>query len=1114
MITANSHAIEHLNFSVKNPFPVCRQELLTIDPELPLSFFDDEKKFLTKKVEISCMNELINQTHADGLNAMSEFFHKDFPKIEQEIYAKNFVQKENYKEQLKKMNDSLLSCQKRTEHLHELAALASESVYDGGVIPDGYKLEDTFTYPDSDVRIYLLTPTQTDLPPIIACAGTKSINSGLSDLSFGADQLSNSKIKFLQWVNKLSESGTKELIITGHSLGGGLAQGLAAMLPVDHKLKTHVVTFNGFGGKDAVRAYEKIHGELENKKELDKFQPLRDAISYRMENDPVSLIGRRFGEVRVIPKTHIFLRVLSNHSIQTINKDIKDTPHLLSHTKIDHDDESSGPISVAVMGISSAKAALNATGAYIAELTDKACTKPFDPNAKRLNDRCEPFANADECYQEGVKAKADNNLVLAMAKFKIGCNLCHKDACIEYAVTNKIVGNKSDTLRIAKRGCDLGDANACIEAGKLTKDKLDDYYVALGCAYGERPLCEFSSNPEFTMQYNVLKDTLCRNVKNLHSCELLYLLNLESNSNDSKRMDRIKLLISKKDSDKNSVNSSGSSLLLSATEQGNLELAKLLLNEGADPNKKNELGETPLHTAVGLGNLELTKLLLNKGAKINIENREAIAPLFYATSTKNIEITKFLLSKGANTEIVNDYGVTPLLDAVANGNFEIVKILLEHKAKLEVKDSNGNTPLLKAVADGNLEMVKLLLAGGAKPEEENAFGDRALLIAASRGNLDIVKLLLENAKLDLKNQSGDTPLLAACASGNLEMLKLFIAKGASLEVKNNTGVTPLLNASSTGNIEMVNFLLEHNANINTKDNMSITPLHNAVRSQDFAIAKLLIQKGAKIDEQDIGGSSALHLAIRNGNSEMAKLLINNNARLDMRENDDTPPLLVAVLKGNIELTNLLIDKGANIEVKENGKGNEGFNPLLQSIASGNIDLMKLLFEHGAKTDVTSTNGDTPLLLATANGDLEMVKYLVDKGLSVDVKNNTGYTPILNAASKGNLEMIKFLEKNGAPIDTVNNYNTTPLTEAASSGNLEIVKYLVERGARVQVTNKGEKTPLNFAILSGNLEMVKFLVEHKAKINQDMLKDASPEITQYLQTKTEDPFDVLNTKNKK
>ena len=70
--------------------------------------------------------------------------------------------------------------------------------------------------------------------------------------------------------------------------------------------------------------------------------------------------------------------------------------------------------------------------------------------------------------------------------------------------------------------------------------------------------------------------------------------------------------------------------LYHAVNNGNLEIVKLLVENGADVNVKNVVGQTPLHEAARCGYFEIVKYLIDKGADINAYDCVERTPLDYA----------------------------------------------------------------------------------------------------------------------------------------------------------------------------------------------------------------------------------------------------------------------------------------------------------------------------------------------------------------------------------------------------------------------------------------------------------------------------------------------------
>ena len=154
-------------------------------------------------------------------------------------------------------------------------------------------------------------------PWIISIAGTQSVLDWAANLNLGKKQLD----QILGLVSSFSDCliydehnenlVTRDIVVTGHSLGGGLAQAFAYFL-----LKLTLVTWNAFGARELVQRYEPFN-----------LVPvaLLDAAHYYIEGDPISRIGSHLGpSFRLIPESETLRSILeikkqiNLHSIETV----------------------------------------------------------------------------------------------------------------------------------------------------------------------------------------------------------------------------------------------------------------------------------------------------------------------------------------------------------------------------------------------------------------------------------------------------------------------------------------------------------------------------------------------------------------------------------------------------------------------------------------------------------------------------------------------------------------------------------------------------------------------------------------------------------------------------
>lgn len=164
----------------------------------------------------------------------------------------------------------------------------------------------------------------------------------------------------------------------------------------------------------------------------------------------------------------------------------------------------------------------------------------------------------------------------------------------------------------------------------------------------------------------------------------------------------------------NTVDANKRNLLLIATINQDLPMAKLLVSYKANVNQQADNLDSPFLFAGATGQTEMLKLFLSNGARFDVFNRYYGSALIPACERGYVETVRLLANtKGYPIDHVNRLGWTALMEAIVLGdgtkNYqEIVQILKDAGSKMDIPDKDGITPLQHAKNSGFTEIVKII----------------------------------------------------------------------------------------------------------------------------------------------------------------------------------------------------------------------------------------------------------------------------------------------------------------------------------------------------------------------------------------------------------------------
>ena len=184
-------------------------------------------------------------------------------------------------------------------------------------------------------------------------------------------------------------------------------------------------------------------------------------------------------------------------------------------------------------------------------------------------------------------------------------------------------------------------------------------------------------------------------------------------------------------------------LFLQASKENNLKALERYIKKGVNVNIKDKRnGNTALINNSCYGNLEIAKLLIDNGATIDIQNEDKETALIQSVFYNNLNMVKYLVENGADVNIQNDVDDTALLYAAYKGYLDIVKYLLNNGANIDYADSENETALINSSFCGYFNIVKLLISYGADVNVKNNNGDTALTLSCHEENFEITNYLI------------------------------------------------------------------------------------------------------------------------------------------------------------------------------------------------------------------------------------------------------------------------------------------------------------------------------------------------------------------------------------
>ncbi|XP_061164475.1 uncharacterized protein LOC133173510 [Saccostrea echinata] len=523
----------------------------------------------------------------------------------------------------------------------------------------------------------------------------------------------------------------------------------------------------------------------------------------------------------------------------------------------------------------------------------------------------------------------------------------------------------------------------------------------------------------------------------------------------------------------------GYSVLHSAVLGGDVDIVKMLIDNGANFRSLTNKGETVLHVCALDGKIQVCRYLIeNFPDLLKAKDQNGFTVLHSVCKGGNLEMISLLITKGLNILESTNNGQNVLEIACLRGKYDACKYLLEHHQQL-LNVTDRKSLLHSTVVAGNVNIVELLVKKGIGIGSLNSSEETVLHVCCRKGKIKMIKYLVNNYSnlLALKDPHGWTALHTACKHGNLKVVSFLISKGTNINSLTKSGQTVLHIACLNGKFDVCKYLIDnHPQLLNVKDECGNTVLHDAAFGGKDKFVKLFIDKGMNVKTPRNNGETVLHLCCRGGKLDTCKYLLSKYSFLqEITDNEGCTVLHSACKSENVEMIPYLIAKGLDIKALTKN----GANVLHIACLHSNYGIFEYLFNNYLQLlDVGDKCGRSVLDNAIIGGNIDIVKKLIDKELCVRSVRKNDETLLHFCCREGKLKMCKFLvNKCGHLLRLRDQQGKTVLHSACEAGSVETCSFLIEKGMDINAVTNEHQSVLHVACLNGQYDLCDFLIKH-------------------------------------
>ncbi|XP_052767208.1 poly [ADP-ribose] polymerase tankyrase-like isoform X2 [Mya arenaria] len=604
--------------------------------------------------------------------------------------------------------------------------------------------------------------------------------------------------------------------------------------------------------------------------------------------------------------------------------------------------------------------------------------------------------------------------------------------------------------------------------------------------------------------------------------------------------------------------------LMVAASHGDLEICRILGQNGAYIDQVDKLKRSALIHAVMNGNTHVASFLLHLGANPNRCDSSGNSVAHYAAAYGWIFCLKLLHQAGADLGKASDWQTTPISIAFLKGHVGIVDYLLKQSGvDINFKDDAGMTLTSVAVSSalepGLYDQVKHLLSKGANPTitdvnnmdslhhlaKSEVLKPKPQLSYWNRDEADDSKEL-DETKVDLTvrlatllldagcdptlvAEDGKTALMLAIEQLNVGLVKLLVERGGIVTShKTDDGRTILhhmVNLCMDAHLAPILKILVEQKPITVKP-----PRKDAVKEdKDDRKEKMVVENGDNGEDQkpekmevdgEPGGPGKREKGSGEGTPPAQKDGPKQNGSGDGGETvngmdvDEQPPALEKMVS--------VASQEDIWQIMATELDHEGYMPLLLACkVYRGFKKGKMAHDAVKKCSENGRNFIKALIELTAADVSETVKEIVFPGNPPESEaaryTKDGKCSALHMLLHVGHEVLEGLECAGLQLlcehspktECRNLHNKTPIIDAVEDKNVKAVHLLIKAGANVNVTfgNEihGHITPLHKAADIGDVSLVRALIKSGANVNAVNTKSGETPLHMAVHNRVNDSF---------